>query len=302
MKKLIAAAIFMAMCIPLSTLAQTPAEEADTVKVIDRADIVTVARDGNTTIIESVTGKPGNNTETFTYSVTVDEADEGSWDIDLPFFSTSKTTCPTSGRIETNLKSGRLHTSLIGFEHFYCGQRFNYYDKGNVRNSMEIGIRNVIGLRWSIGRWVPSFSIGLGFSYRFYGAADGFVYSKEGSRLVLTPVEDGFRKKDSRLDVLTFQIPLMLTQRLGNHAKLSLGAVACLNTYAEAKSVCKEGDIKHSITYKGLQQRLFTTEIVGSIGVWDFVGIYASWSPITLFQAPYGPQLKSWSLGATLIF
>ena len=40
--------------------------------------------------------------------------------------------------------------------------------------------------------------------------------------------------------------------------------------------------------------------LFASIGVCDIIGVYASWSPMTIFQAPFGPQLKSWSIGATI--
>ncbi len=50
---------------------------------------------------------------------------------------------------------------------------------------------------------------------------------------------------------------------------------------------------------KGLQQRLFTAELFASIGIGGFA-VYGSWQPVSLFRAPYGPELKGWSIGINL--
>ncbi len=89
---------------------------------------------------------------------------------------------------------------------------------------------------------------------------------------------------------------------MGRDVEFVAGAVGYLNTYARAMTEVEMDNCKYKTKYTGLQQRLFTTELTASLGLCDVLGIYASWSPMTLFQSTFGPQLKSWSLGATINF
>lgn len=280
---------------PFLSVAGTAPETPDTVKLIENPRKVIVSRTGDTTVIE-VEKQTDYGKDLFTYNVTVEEADdsEPSFDLEVPFgIGKDK---------ESHRDRSRLKTSVILVGHGYLGQRFNYSDKGNVKNSIEVGFREVIGLRWSRGTYCPSFSTGIGIGTQVYHAQDGFAYAKVGSSLVLLPVDPGSSVKSTRLDVLNFQIPLMLTVPVGREVRFTIGGVACFNSYARAQTEISNGSTKIKTTYKGLQQRLFTAELTSSIGVCDILGVYASWCPMTLFQSPYGPRLKSWSLGAVINF
>lgn len=275
--------------------AQTP-EVPDTVKIIENANKVTVSRIGDTTTIKVEKGNKVGN-ESFSYKVKVEEEDDTmpdtDWEFEVPF---------GIGKDKRQRSGSKLRTSLICMGHGYFGQRFNYFNKGNIKNSYELGFREVIGLKWSRGAYSPAFSIGLGIGRQHYRAQDGFAFSKEGSNLMLLPVPDGCNLESTSLDVLNFQVPLMFTLPIGQDLKFKLGGVACFNTYARAESVVSVGKDRYKTQYKGLQQRLFTGELTCGIGVWDILGVYVSWSPMTLFQAPYGPQLKSWSIGGVINF
>ncbi len=294
-------AVVCALCV-IPVAAQQP-EEADTVKVIDKLQKVVMTRTGNTTRIEALTnGSSGK--ETFTYKVSVEEpsSDDTVDDItgiDLSFLSLGGN---TKSKVNSIRFQRKLKRSMVFMEHAYIGQRFNYFDKGNVKNSIEFGIRNIIGLKWSHGRCTPEFSIGVGMSGQRYSAVDGFAYSKEGSKLVVVPIAEGVHRKTTHFNVFTVQVPLMLTQPLGSSMKFMVGGIACLNTYAWCTTKTEENSVKQKSVYKGLQQRLFTAEAVCALGVCNVLGVYASWSPMTLFQQQFGPQLKSWSIGATIGF
>ena len=277
-------------------LAQSP-EVPDTVKIIENANKVLISRSADTTLIEVETEKDYGK-DIFSYSVTIDDSDnlapDDSFEFEIPF-GIGKEDSPSSS-------IRRLQTSYFLMGNVYLGKRFNYSDVGNVKNSYEIGVRNLIGVRWSYGNYTPSFSIGLGYGCQRYSAQKGFMYAKNGSRLILVPAGDGVEVSSTDLQVFTFQIPLLFTIPIGRAVEFVAGAVGCFNTYACASSELKVGSSKYKTTYKGLQQRLFTTELTASLGVCDILGVYASWSPMTLFQSPYGPQLKSWSIGATINF
>lgn len=278
--------------------ARTLPELPDTVNVIDGASNLIVSRNGDTTLIE-VEKSGGFGKDLFSYKVTVEEPDDSGDDSVIDFeipFGIGK-----ESRRSSYCKR-KLQTSFFVMGNCYVGQRFNYSDKGNVKNSYEIGVRNMIGIRWSHGDYTPSFSIGFGYGARRYGAQKGFMYAREGSSLVLIPAGEGMKVSSTDLEVFVFQIPLLFTIPIGRDVEFVAGAVGCFNTYARAKTELDIGSSKYTTTYKGLQQRLFTAELTASLGVCDILGVYASWSPMTLFQSPFGPKLKSWSLGATINF
>lgn len=281
--------------------AQEP-EAPDTVKVIENPGKVFVSRNGDTTLIEIETDNKYGK-DRFSYSVTVEEPveqDAGSpLDFEIPFGIGKKR---DAGDGSGSFGRRRLRPYLFLLGNLYVGQRFNYFGKGNVRNSYEVGVRDLIGIGWSRGDYTPSFSIGLGFGVQRYGAQKGFRYAMDGSRLTVVPVEDGTSVRSSDLFVYNFQVPLLFSIPVGCDVKFTAGAVACLNFSTLARTEVAVGSDRYKTTYRGVQQRLFTTDIMCSLGVCDIIGVYASWSPMTLFQAPYGPRLKSWSIGAIVNF
>lgn len=280
-------------------------ETTDTIKVIDNPERVIVVKEGTTTTILAET-KGENGKEVFNYEVNVDYSKVGdvdfdgpSWDIDFPFVKIGEDgvekCCGRRPR-------GRLTCSGIVAGHVYMGQRFNYGDKSGIKNSFELGIRNLIGVKWSRGGYVPDFSIGLGYSMQRYSAQPGLVFGKEGSRIVLEPLGEGFGRRHTYLYIHTIQIPLMLTQPIGRDVQFMAGAVACFNYYAHAETEVQRDDFRLKAKYKGFQQRLLTGELVCGLGLFESVGVYASWSPVPLFQSPFGPGLKAWSIGVTIGF
>lgn len=289
--------LFLLLFSFFSGRAQSIPELPDTIKLINKPEKVTVSRSGETTLIQ-VEMPNEYGSDTFTYEVTVAESldsDSGlSIDLEIPFGIGKKK--------EKGRTPRKLQTSMILMGNVYVGQRFNYSDKGNVKNSYEIGVRNLAGIRWSHGPYTPSFSIGLGFGAQRYSAQKDFIYTKEGSNLKLIPINKESRVCSTDLQVWNFQIPILFTIPLGCDVEFVVGGVGCLNTYAVANTELEKDKTKYKINYKGLQQRLFTVDLTASLGICDILGVYASWSPMTLFQAPYGPQLKSWSIGATINF
>lgn len=317
LKKLIMKPL-MALLAILFAAEATAQESADTIKVIDNPDRVLVVRDSTTTIILAETiGDYGKSVFNYEVNVDVQSAEDidfagNAWDIDLPFVRIKD---DGMANCRGRRPRGCLTRSVIGAGHIYMGQRFNYNDKCGIKNSFEVGIRNLIGVKWSRGGYCPDFSIGLGFSMQRYLAQQGLVFGKDGSRVVLQPVGEGLTVCHTRLDVHTVQIPVMLTQPIGRNVQFMAGGAACFNFYASAMTEVtgfnpsSDGNmqssdigIRHKRSYKGFQQRLLTADIFCALGLFESVGVYASWSPVPLFQAPYGPGLKAWSIGVTLSF
>lgn len=278
-------------------------EKADTVKVIENAEKVVVTRNGNSTTVETIYMKDSTLMGNYRYEVNVTgrqteavDSFPDDWGMDLPFMHSS-----SAGKNTANAgkRSKRVRRYVTGFRHLYWGWRFNYGDKGSVKNCFEIGIRDVVGVAWRRGG--SELEIGLGFGMRRLLADDGFVYGKNGDGVFLYPLSDGLVSKMSRLDVWSFQVPVLYNQKIGGCAKFSVGGILHLNTYAKAVTKTRDGDARIKTVGKGLHQNLLTPDIMAAFYL-SGVGLYATWSPVELFKKEYGPAVKAWSIGVDFLF
>lgn len=279
----------------LSPLLMMAKENPDTVTVIENASAVTVVKSGDSTILEAVMEEDSIGRKVYRYeleiggqSIAPADTFPDDWGMDLPFM-----------REKNRGKSRCLSRRVTGFRHLYWGWRFNYGNKGSVKNCFEVGIRDVIGVAWQRGG--SELEIGLGFSMQRYLADDGMAYRRNSDALRLESVPEGKRCKLSRLDIWTFQVPVLYNQKIGGDVSFSLGGVLNFNTYAKAQTKLRYGDITEKTTYKGLHQNLFTADIIGAVHV-SGIGVYAAWSPMHAFKKEYGPAVSSWSLGIDLCF
>ncbi len=297
--KLIAAILLAAGYSAVIRAEETP----DTITVLDRVENVTVKRTGNLTELKAIISD-GAEDEVFTYRIEVkgekgtrdDEYPDG-WGIDVAFLKFPRI---DDNPESINVDDNSLRRSVLFCQGVFGGWRFNYNDKAHVKNCYELGFRNLLGLSWSRGKYCPSFSIGLGLKFARYLSQDGYFFGKQKDRLVSLPAGN-VEVRHSTLDVFTWMVPLTMTQRIGRECAFSIGGVVGFNSYAKAMVETRDGDTRHKISYKGLQQNLINAEVFASFG-WDMIGVYASWAPMKLFDAQYGPELKGWSLGVTLFY
>lgn len=295
--------IALLITLTLPFLRATAQETTDTVAALDKVRGVLVTRTGDTTrIFADVIGPDGEKIP-FEYEVSVVEKDSVGeigfpdvWGINLPFYTSDKERRPK-----------KVERDIVGLEHGFWGWRFNYHDKGHVKNSYEIGFKQLIGIAWSRGKLHSStfrsnpstFSIGLGFTRQRYLAQDGFAYSKVGDKIVLNPISNGQRVKSSHMDVWSFNVPVLYKQRFARNLHFCIGGIMNLNSYASAQTEINEGKAKQKIKLKGLQQNLFTADAYFSLG-FDVISVYVTWSPMNVFKSIYGPELRSWSIGVDL--
>ena len=277
-------------------------ERGDTVKVIDNASNVTVVKRGNTTEVNADYIGSGGQSGRYYYEITVTKRDTvtesmeffDDWGMDFPFVKTQCVECE-------DRRSGkhRVYRALTGLRHIYWGWRFNYNDKGNMKNSFEVGVRDVIGVSWK--RRGAEFEIGVGFGLKRFLADEGFSYVKEGDAIMLAPVPEGIGIRQSRLDVWSFQIPVFYNQNITKGLSFTIGGVLNLNSYAKSYTKSDEGTMERNVVFKGLQQNLVTVEALAAVRLFG-IGIYGSWSPMKMFDKGYGPEVKSWSLGIDMSF
>lgn len=268
-------------------------ETTDTVKVIENAtNITVVTKDGKTVLSADYPGDKINQTFHYNYEVNVANNSDSiksaeefpdNWGMELPFLKDSQ---PTGNRVRAY---------FTGARRAYWGWRFNYGGKGNVKNGWEVSIPDFIAVAWK--RRGAEFEIGAGFGESRYSSMDGFAYEKVGDRLILSPIEEGMRKKESSLAIASFHVPVLYNQHIGKDFMFSLGAIMNFNTYAKATTkVISSDNHSHTTTCKGLQQNLFTVDAYASVDICG-IGLFAKWSPMKLFNQKFGPELKGFTVG-----
>lgn len=293
-------AVIMSVALTAPEIEAQQQAPCDTLKLFDKKlKNITIARKGGTVIL--------NATEQYDtlgigipvrFSVDVDNSSDDnidlfseSWGMEMPFFKKKKNDIKVAGY--------SCSRSTTFFNHAYWGQRFNYHNKGRLDNSYEIGVRSVFGAKWENSYSKTSFVIGLGFGMVRTTADRGYVYMKDQDKLILSEVPEPYAVNSTSLNVWRFHVPLMLTVPLCKGVKLTLGGVVNLNSYAKANAKLITGDTRVKSCYKGLQQRLFTCDLYGSFSVCG-IGVYATWSPMTLFQSQFGLDVMAWSIGADI--
>lgn len=283
----------------LFTLPCLAEERTDTVKIIENASNIVIVKSGGSITLDAdfLTDDITENEDPahYRYEVNVTHSDTetdmedfpDNWGMEIPFVRNPRFVEPR-----------RVRTDVAFVRRAYWGWRFNYAGRGEVKNGWEIGVPDFIAIVWK--RRGAEFEIGAGFSSNIYYAGAGFAYGKTGDRLTLMPIAEGVRREHSRLQTWTFQIPVLYNQKIGHDFMFSLGAVANLNTYAVANTrlELEEGRFLN-YSYKGLQQNLLTVDAYASFDICGF-GMYARWSPMTLFRKQFGPELKGFSIGINI--
>ncbi|MDE6279319.1 MAG: hypothetical protein K2M05_05040 [Paramuribaculum sp.] len=271
----------------------------DTLRLFDKSLMdITIVRKGHTVILQATELGDSlviNSPIKFVVDVDANPSDNidlfsETWGIEMPFFKKKPIQAKNSGKCT---RTGTF------FNHAYWGQRFNYNNKGRLDNSYEIGVRSVLGVKWKNSYSNVSFATGLGFGMVRTTADRGYIYMKDQDKLILGQVPEPYAVQSTSLNVWRFHVPLMMTVPLGEGVKLTLGGVVNLNSYAKANSQIVTDNTRVKACYKGLQQRLLTCDIYGSFTICG-IGVYATWSPMTLFQSQFGPDVMAWSIGADI--
>ncbi len=297
---------FLAMAIAMTAPAMAiQAEQTDTIRVIDNADQILITHTANNTSIKAMIPNEGATAfKIYEYNVTVEEkADTATGNVisenifaDLPFL-TNKKRQRTSGK--GRFKSQRYVTAC---RNIYWGWNFAYNGKSGLKNSFEVGVAEIIAMDWKPWRQGPDFRVGFGFGMKRFLAADNLLFGKNGDRLVLLPAMPDAHDVKAHWDVWTFHLPLMASKKICGPLGVAFGAIVNFNTYSKAWSQQEFEGVRYRETFKGLQQKLLTVELVGIIGLSEGIGIYAKWNPVPVMRPGFGPEFKSWSLGVSLNF
>lgn len=271
------------LLLSLTSVAQRPNVE----KVVEGVDNLVITSKNNTmTVISDANG----NDNVMIYQVTTGDSNSPSWQFDCPFVDQKPSGNASCSKYVTAIKD------------LYWGWDFNYDKKNGVRNCFEVGVGQVIGLSCSPIKNGPDFSIGLGFGMRRLLVKDGYRFDLIDNNLILSPVPANEKVDLSRVDSWTFHVPVMITQKIVKRLSIGVGAWLNFNTYMKGVTQIVEDDVRYKTYYKGFNQRFFTVDLVGVIGIKDGIGVYGRWCPMTMFTDGRGPEFKTASLGVMLNF
>jgi hypothetical protein len=145
---------------------------------------------------------------------------------------------------------------------------------------------------------------GLGMGWHNYHLAGSKrLYDNKG----VTVIEETNYKYDfNRLRTFQFTVPLLLewqpTFQNDHKTYLAVGAIGCVNTYSSYKEeyIGMDGG-KIKTATKGMNVVPVSVDFMAQIGHGSF-GLYAKYSPFSIFEGGKGPDVRGVSIGATLNF
>jgi hypothetical protein len=119
------------------------------------------------------------------------------------------------------------------------------------------------------------------------------------------PAPDGIQYSLSRLIITRVNVPLLLEWQptiSGRHkAFLSAGVVGSVKTFSSFKIKYKENNKTVTEKDRGLNTTPLSLDYMVQAG-YDQLGIYAKYSPFSIFQSNKGPDVRAVSLGVILYF
>lgn len=144
-------------------------------------------------------------------------------------------------------------------------------------------------------------SSGLGFSWHNFFLENNTRFAEHDDNTVVEPAPKGISYKKSRLRTFQVNIPLLLEIQIRpKHSDtfyLSGGVVGGINLFSSQK--VKYTDVRGKNIKevdKGLNVSRLTMDFMAQIGYGD-LGIYAKYSPFSLFQNGKGPNVQTASIG-----
>lgn len=289
--------IFTLLILVAATLVSVAAERSDTVVTLVRPDsvVVTVAP---TSFSVKAGGQRHGQSYTYEYTSESETADlaEG-WDIALPFTRSLSDDTKSA----TRPKQKARQWSTLSFEQLYVGLTRCVDAPDGMRGGWEIGLSNIMGLRYSPFVGGPAFTLGMGMGYRSANVGHGAYLDVERGVVALVPTPDDM-KASSRIHIFRLEFPLMLKQTIYRGLAVKVGGILNFNTYMKATTKTTVDGRTGKEGFKGLHQRFATIDLYGAIGFSGDVSLYARYSPARVFDAGFGPDFNQLSFGITLGF
>lgn len=167
--------------------------------------------------------------------------------------------------------------------------------------SFEISWLNILAVQ-ATNRFGNSFSLGVGINWRNYRTTLDNRFTVTDGQVTIDRYPEGVEPRLSRIKIFSVQFPLLYTQRLPfgiskNRMSLKLGPIFNLNSHASVLTSWRDG--KNSSEYKvnGINVRPFTIDMFASLHVWDFVSLYARYTPYRALTGHHPLNFHQFSTG-----
>ena len=166
---------------------------------------------------------------------------------------------------------------------------FNFYERA-IPLSYRLAVVTGLGLRWTR-----------------YNLKGNYHFEEIDDYTELVEAPDGIRYKSSNLRITTLNIPLLLEWQNGRgNLFFSAGVVGSVKTLSSSRIEFYDDNDKKRKKHKekvdrGMTLRPVTMDLLAQVGTKD-IGVYARYSPISIFEKNKGPELYPLSFGLMLHF
>ena len=149
---------------------------------------------------------------------------------------------------------------------------------------------------------------GFGMRWTRYLVKGNYHFEEIDDYTELVKAPEGIRYKNSKLGITTINIPLLIEwQNYRGNLFFSAGVVGSVKTWSYSRiEFYDDNDTKHKKKHKekvdqGMTLRPLTMDFLAQAGTRG-IGVYARYSPISIFEKNKGPELYPLSFGMMLHF
>ena len=169
--------------------------------------------------------------------------------------------------------------------------------------SFEISWLNILAAQ-STNRLGNTFSIGVGINWRNYRTTLDNRFTVTDGQVGIGQYPEGAQPRLSRIKIFSVQFPMLYGQRLPfgvskERMMLRFGPIFNLNSHASVLTAWRDENRSSEHKVNGMNVRPFTIDIFASLHVWDFVSLYARYSP---YNALTGHHLNFHQFSTGILF
>lgn len=168
-------------------------------------------------------------------------------------------------------------------------------------SSLEYNL-NVLEKAFPFSRYGWAVVTGAGMRWSRYRLDSNSYFQEVDGITALHPAPDGIHYKTSKLNITSITIPLLLEwqkrRRGDTQFFFSAGIVGVIKTCSSSKVVYldADGDKHKQKMDTGMNIRPVTMDFLVQGGL-DWIGVYAKYSPVGLFESGKGPKVHPVSIG-----
>lgn len=192
----------------------------------------------------------------------------------------------------------------IGFANFADADfHINDIDGVSLRSgkSLEYNL-NVLEKAFPFSRYNWAVVTGAGMRWSRYRIDGNGYFREENGVTSLHPAAEGITLKASKLNITSITVPILLEwqkrYRRSTSFFVSAGVVGVFKTCSSSKIVYKDlsGKKRKEKVDGGMNLRPVTVDFLVQAG-FDWIGLYAKYSPVGLFESHKGPLVHPVSIG-----